>query len=111
MSSEPQTPPQRHFQDAGAVQTTQEHMFEQLNLDLQWATDDIVAFMQRESLDPVAALYHSFRNIAGRRWSRFKTAEEEKQEARALEMEMFSRFWYRLADRVASVKPDVIPKA
>ena len=87
-------------------------MFEQLNLDLQWATDDIVAFMQRESLDPVAALYHSFRNIAGRRWSRFKTRRgREKQEARALEMESVRTVWYRLADRVASVKPDVIPKA
>jgi len=106
MSTDSPSSPKRHFADLAPDTTLDAHFFEQLNLDLNWATDNIQEYQKKNGLDSLTALEASFHNIAGRRWNRFKEAEKQGNEKRAVEMKYFASFWYRLTAKIATVKPD-----
>jgi len=94
----------RHFIDRDSETPVESHFFEQLDLDLNWATDDIKGFRQRYNFDSLSALEESFKIMAGRRWNRFKEAAKDGNERRASEMKSFANFWYCLAARIAALK-------
>ena len=89
----------RHFTDAESVSSL-EHFFEQLDLDLEWALGAAQTFRDRDGRDPAVAAIDAIRAIAGRRYHRFKVAEEEQKTPRAEEMRSFAQFWYHLAQKL-----------
>ncbi|MFA6015679.1 MAG: hypothetical protein WC742_11495 [Gallionellaceae bacterium] len=90
----------KHFADYSQSQTLEDHYFEQLGLDLQWASDAADTFMKRDGVDPLTSLIQGVSALAGRRWSRFKAADEASDQKRASEMKAFALFWYRLAAEI-----------
>jgi hypothetical protein len=62
--------------------------------------------MERDDRAPFDALLEGFRTIAGRRYSRFRTAEEENPD-RAKEMDMFAHFWYRLCEEIGRIAEEL----
>ncbi len=91
--------PTRHFTAHEDAQSLEEHIFEQLDLDLEWAFQG-ERDRKRQGDDDLADVERRFRAIGGRRWSRFKDATDGGDKKRADEMERFARFWYGLAEKV-----------
>jgi hypothetical protein len=90
----------KHFEDFCEKQTLEDHHFAQLDLDLQWASSAADTFMSRDGCEPLIAMVCGLNAIAGRRWSRFKAAEEASNHIRASEMKAFASFWYKLAAEI-----------
>lgn len=86
----------RHFEDPLEGQPIEEHLFEQLNMDLEWGLRASLTFKDRDGQPPANALILGVKAIAGRRYHRFREAEEDEKEQRAQEQRELANFWYRL---------------
>lgn len=89
-----------HFANCIADPWIQSHYFDQLQLDLNWATETAEGFVERDGDDWHTALAKGLKSIAGMRWSRFKSAEESGDQNQELEMRAFAGFWYELAAKI-----------
>ena len=79
------------------------HVFEQINLDLEWGLSAAQTFNERDQQPPLDALLHGLRAIAGRRYHRFKEAEEKGDQLTAAEMQELANFWYRLESEITEL--------
>lgn len=101
----------KHFADKEDSKSANDHFFEQLDWDLEWAVGAAHTFMERDGRVPSDALLEGFRAIAGRRYSRFRTAEEEENSDCAKEMKMFAHFWYRLCEEIGRIAEELSEEA
>lgn len=93
----------RHFLTPEANEPLDKHVFEQINLDLEWGLSAAHTFNERDQQPPIDALLHGLRAIAGRRYHRFKAAEEKGDQLAATEMQKLANFWYRLESEITEL--------
>ena len=93
----------RHLRTPEANEPLDKHIFEQINLDLEWGLSAANTFTERDQEPPLDALLHGLRAIAGRWYHRFKEAEEKGNQPTAIEMQEFASFWYRLESEITEL--------